>query len=390
MGVLFYASVIVFAVSFSVFLIAMVLEKRKKRNGTQEKAWDEYKQRMDEIDRQRRAEFAKQDAERKAQREAEQERASTQLQNKANEKAVDIEPSVPAQAPAPSVKRERLPNLLTKEQISDVIKKLDENTATTAFRLNVNYDRTAHLCGTKLGGVPYWREGLEYPVDADGKPLVMLAQIRLDGLETGGALPQSGLLQFFIEVNFSKRGDNVAHKVVYHSNVDESVTVDYVRSLNIPMVSDCEKIDGFPVNRELAIDSEKTVAHLGRCDFRLSDMFCKAAEEIGVVLPENAPENTTVYEEAYRCMPDTFDERMDMNRGSWLLGYPHFTQDDVRYEKGRERYDTLLLQLDSEYNRKTREYDVLWGDAGVGNFFINSEDLGNLDFSNTLFSWDCY
>ena len=68
--------------------------------------------------------------------------------------------------------------------------------------------------------------------------------------------------------------------------------------------------------------------------------------------------------------------------GSKLLGYPFFTQDDPRYDN--TPYDTLLFQLDS-----TEEY-VIWGDSGVGNFFINNEKLKNHDFSDVLFSWDCY
>ena len=32
----------------------------------------------------------------------------------------------------------------------------------------------------------------------------------------------------------------------------------------------------------------------------------------------------------------------------------------------------------------------MWGDCGVGNFFINAEDLKRLDFSNVLYNWDCY
>ena len=70
-------------------------------------------------------------------------------------------------------------------------------------------------------------------------------------------------------------------------------------------------------------------------------------------------------------------------------GYPFFTQIDPR--EGREDLeflDTLLFQLDSQM---AKEGDlVLWGDCGVGNFFINQEDLKKKDFSNVMFTWDCY
>jgi len=44
----------------------------------------------------------------------------------------------------------------------------------------------------------------------------------------------------------------------------------------------------------------------------------------------------------------------------------------------------LLLQLDSDDS-----IDLMWGDSGVGNFFIKDEDLKNLNFSNVLYNWDC-
>ena len=72
--------------------------------------------------------------------------------------------------------------------------------------------------------------------------------------------------------------------------------------------------------------------------------------------------------------------------GHKILGYPFFTQwdpreDDEMYKN--KKYDTLLLQIDSVG-------DILWGDSGVGNFFINEEDLKNKNFNNVMYTWDCY
>ena len=66
-----------------------------------------------------------------------------------------------------------------------------------------------------------------------------------------------------------------------------------------------------------------------------------------------------------------------------MLGYSFFTQEDPRYNKKYKDYDTLLLQIDSE-----GEY-VLWGDAGIGNFFITKKSLLEKDFTNILYNWDC-
>jgi uncharacterized protein YwqG len=79
--------------------------------------------------------------------------------------------------------------------------------------------------------------------------------------------------------------------------------------------------------------------------------------------------------------PDDLQDRLwdrDHGAGHKLGGYPHFTQDDPRTRRDLE----LLFQLDSDDG-------VMWGDAGVGNFFIAPDDLARRDFSRVLFSWDC-
>lgn len=74
------------------------------------------------------------------------------------------------------------------------------------------------------------------------------------------------------------------------------------------------------------------------------------------------------------------------NDGHHMLGYPYFTQDDPRRDCS-DYYDTLLIRIDSEMIG--REDYVLWGDSGVGNFFINSKELAQRDFSRVLYNWDC-
>ena len=69
--------------------------------------------------------------------------------------------------------------------------------------------------------------------------------------------------------------------------------------------------------------------------------------------------------------------------GHKLLGYPAFTQSDPReYHKKYGKYDTLLLQIDTDDG-------IMWGDSGVANFFINKDDLKNMNFSSVLYNWDC-
>ena len=73
-----------------------------------------------------------------------------------------------------------------------------------------------------------------------------------------------------------------------------------------------------------------------------------------------------------------------------LGGYPYFTQTDPRWGGAYPDLDVLLFQLDSQLAENRGEPDlVLWGDCGVGNFFISREALKKRDFSRVGYHWDC-
>ena len=63
-----------------------------------------------------------------------------------------------------------------------------------------------------------------------------------------------------------------------------------------------------------------------------------------------------------------------------LAVIPFFTQSDPRSADDGE---ILLFQLNSVK-------DIMWGDSGVANFFIDREALKNRDFSHVMYNWDCY
>ncbi len=54
------------------------------------------------------------------------------------------------------------------------------------------------------------------------------------------------------------------------------------------------------------------------------------------------------------------------------------------YSEEEEKHN-LLLQIDSDSN-----LDIMWGNVGVGNFFIQDSALKQLDFSNVLYNYDCH
>lgn len=77
--------------------------------------------------------------------------------------------------------------------------------------------------------------------------------------------------------------------------------------------------------------------------------------------------------------------KRSLQDGHRIGGYPHFAQDDPRCFNYDEK-EILLFQLDSD---EVEDVNLMWGDAGVANFFISREDLKNGVFSDVLYSWDC-
>lgn len=63
---------------------------------------------------------------------------------------------------------------------------------------------------------------------------------------------------------------------------------------------------------------------------------------------------------------------------------PYFTQEDPR---AADDDDVLLFQLDSEGHGD--EVDIMWGDSGIGMFFIRPADLRARRFERAWFYWDC-
>jgi len=43
----------------------------------------------------------------------------------------------------------------------------------------------------------------------------------------------------------------------------------------------------------------------------------------------------------------------------------------------------------SEWDNDNPSHEIMWGDSGVANFFINLEDLKKLNFQNVIYTWDC-
>ena len=269
-------------------------------------------------------------------------------------------------------------------QILDEIKR---RTRTTAYVLAFDSESTPTIFDSKVGGLPYWDPAKTYPTDSNGKKMFLLAQINFDQDKAESPLPQGGMLQFFVGgeemygLDLDHPTEQKDWRIVYHEKVDASVTAETVEAMGIPSNNgDDEEVDS-PVFRSCVFRLVKKETWLTPDNWeRFDELTLEVAEDLfGETEAESA--NEVFGEDQYALL----EEEYFCGENSHLLGHPFFTQADIR-ERGC-RYDTLLFQLDTEC---CEEQDiVMWGDSGVGNFFINVEDLKRLDFSNVLYNWDC-
>lgn len=235
---------------------------------------------------------------------------------------------------------------------------------------------------SKVGGQAFWAKGRDYPRDAGGRPMYLLAQIDFASAPKLDGYPQQGLLQFFI-----------AADAFYGAHLDHDAGASRMKALakqtNFrvvywPSMTGVEAVSP-PAGTQLSeaplpfdpAQPRRMTWSEGRETMGANDAA------IGRVLGE-APD---VLADRYaRDVGEPSEEVQDevaelMARGGHKIGgYPDFTQADPRAADDAHR---LLLQLDSDEA-------MMWGDSGIANFFIDPADLARADFSRVAYHWDCY
>ena len=271
----------------------------------------------------------------------------------------------------------------SKEKIDRLLEIIKNKTEMDSYEMELEEAET-DIFESKVGGFPYWDRAKEYPTDSDGNKLVLLAQINFEKEQfNNNLLPTDGILQFFIGyndvygMNFNKQDEQKDWRVIYHKQVNKNVNKDEIAKLNIPttITLDEKKEEYFPFYKEYKIKFNKKKSYIGMNDYKFDNLLTDILEK-----EFNAQVGNNPYSFFSKNEEDYFIEHFNAF-GHKLLGYPDFTQSDPRDIDSN--YDTLLLQIDTDG-------DIIWGDSGICNFFINKKDLENGDFSRIIYNWDCY
>lgn len=271
-----------------------------------------------------------------------------------------------------------------KKKLRDVLEKTNAETMLPVVKISLKVptedEPELELTDSKFSGTPYIPHDEEAPVSGSGTPLVLLAQMDLSKIKGHGGLPKKGLLQFFIADSEDYGiSDEKGYAVRYYPEIDKTVTEDECSEKYCPEIS-----ENFPVQMEYKLEFENAEEPMTVFDYRFDGEFTKNY-------------NAAFPEKKISCIADLNDNDMeflfadddDPDEGQpaehKLLGYPIFDQEDPRNGTEYEKYDRLLFMIDCDMS----EY-IMFGDGGGACFFISSEKLKNADFSDIMYTWDCF
>lgn len=275
-----------------------------------------------------------------------------------------------------------------KEVIFKICREINKETAKKVATIQLKKQKL-NLTDSKLGGIPYLPVDGEFPVDSDGRQLTLLAQINCEDLQGMNDFPHKGLLQFFILMDncYAYDDDNTEQnkfRVIYYDEIDKNVKEEFLVEKYKPYL---EEEYLLPFEGEFKINFEISEEGMSFEDCKFDGYFVKKYNEL---FPQNEIKSFYELDDEEEDVFDILDELSEevSGQGNKVGGYPYFTQSDPREFEDCNAYDTLLLQIDTT-DDDDEGVHIMWGDSGVCNFFINSDRLKNLDFSDVLYNWDC-
>ncbi|MGZ3920265.1 MAG: YwqG family protein, partial [Bacteroidia bacterium] len=212
---------------------------------------------------------------------------------------------------------------------------------------------------SKFLGKPFLPVDKLYPKSKNGTPMIMLAQINFAEAPALENYPASGILQLFVSPTDWYDMDD--YYILFHENVDQDFQTDFSF-----LTSDL--YEESPINCEHKLTFSKEIEYGGTEDFRFQLNF-----------------NGKSYYDYQETLSKSQQEEMDKlfyTIGHKIGGYAYFTQSDPRDYDKLKKNDVLLLQIDTDD-------EIMFGDSGVANVFINIDELKNKNFDKAYFNWDC-
>lgn len=236
-----------------------------------------------------------------------------------------------------------------------------------AYRLNylkivatpIRLPATLPLLQSKFLGLPFLPVDVPYPLDAQGRPMLLLAQINFAETPALDPFPEQGILQLFVSA--TDWYDMQDYQILFHPSPEVALQTDFGF---LP----AGYFEESPIYVEHALSFEKATEYGGAADSRFDMAFDgKDYHDFQETLPKEQQEELDQY-----CF----------NAGHRIGGYAFFIQSDPREDSAEKQADILLLQIDTDE-------EIMFGDSGVAHLFISPEALKNRQFEQAYFHWDC-
>ena len=277
--------------------------------------------------------------------------------------------------------------MITLENINKVIKKIRDNNTHEYINIVLEANDNPSVVDSKFGGIPYIAKDSDVPKDSNDMQLALLAQINCTELPENDLYPKEGLIQFWISRNDDFGLNNKKDYCVrYTKEIEDDITnEDVLNKYNLLNENNDEEYSPFnKKNTSFALKFKKGMSTITSNDFQFEELALQTIREL---FPnENVKD---LYDDLEREVFNTlFKAFTGVNHA--IGAYPTFTQWDPRNPDEPNAYGITLLQVDSQWESDSNSAQIMWGDCGVANFFINKEKLENLEFEDVLFNWDCF
>ena len=216
--------------------------------------------------------------------------------------------------------------------------------------------------GSKFLGVPFVPEGMEYPKDKNGDPLVLIAQINFSELPLLEGFPNEGILQLYFSTKewWDMSG---AERIIYIAGDEMNKS----QRSDLPTI-DNELYEELPVWKIHKLDFVKSIDTGSSEDCQFSFDF--GGKDYWDFEESLAEDDKKIFDGYFT------------GEGHKIGGYAYFTQGDPRDYADSQRNDVQILQIDVDD-------EIMFGDSGVGHIFISPENLINKKFEQSYFYWDC-
>lgn len=274
---------------------------------------------------------------------------------------------------------------LAYKKFIDALKESDVPTQ-EYVRMNLSKLENETLEQSKIGGVPFLKSLDDIPVDVKNEPMMLLAQINLSELPEGQTVfpVNKGILQFWICGNDEGYGmgiesleDTENSKLIFIEDISNALTLDEIQSHFSKFEFEETPISGGAFKISYSLGKQ----YLSPADYRFQEIAVPIWNEVN---PDMEIESIfDGYDGAVEAIYETLLPEQPIHQ---LGGYSYFTQEDPReFEEELQVYDQLLLQIDTDDDEGV---DIAWGDGGISNILMKSEDLKAMNFEHYIYTWD--